>query len=189
MLSRTIGRTFPVAALGLVVASAAWNHWHLESSLLTPGRSWPSPSERHVAIERVLAEIPPAAAVAATSATYPHVASRERAYWFPAVNDAEYVAIDAADSTDPISPKETRARAAALVTDGRYRIADAAPHFEKAAELNPNYRDGLLELASLYEAQKQSAEAIAIYQKFPDNPGAQERLGELLLASGQAARR
>ena len=53
--------------------------------------------------------------------------------------------------------------------------------------MNPNYRDGLLELASLYEAAKQAPEAIAIYQQFPDNPGAQERLGALLLESGQAA--
>jgi len=86
---------------------------------------------------------------------------------------------------DPKSPDAESGLARALAKQDR--IADAAPHFKKAAELNPNYRDGLLELASLYEAQKQSTEAIAIYQQFPDNPGAQERLGELLLASGQAA--
>jgi tetratricopeptide (TPR) repeat protein len=65
------------------------------------------------------------------------------------------------------------------------RLDAAAGHFRKAAELNPNYRDDLLELASLYETAKQPAEAIAIYQQFSDNPGAQERLGELLLESGQ----
>jgi tetratricopeptide (TPR) repeat protein len=86
---------------------------------------------------------------------------------------------------DPKSPDAESGLARSLAKQDR--IVDAAPHFKKAAELNPNYRDGLLELASLYEAQKQSAEAIAIYQQFPDNPGAQERLGELLLASGQAA--
>jgi len=86
---------------------------------------------------------------------------------------------------DPKSPDAESGLARALAKQDR--IADATPHFKKAAELNPNYRDGLLELASLYEAQKQSAEAIAIYQQFPDNPGAQERLGELLLVSGQAA--
>jgi tetratricopeptide (TPR) repeat protein len=67
------------------------------------------------------------------------------------------------------------------------RLADAAPHFQKAAEISPSHRDGLLELAAMYEAQNQPAEAIAIYRQFPDNPGAQERLGELLLASGQPA--
>ena len=34
---------------------------------------------------------------------------------------------------------------------------------------------------------KQPAEAIAIYQQFPDNPGAEERLGALLIESGQSA--
>jgi len=56
-----------------------------------------------------------------------------------------------------------------------------APHFRQAAELDANYRDGLLELADLYEKDKQPAEAIAIYREFPENAAAQGRLGELLL--------
>jgi len=67
------------------------------------------------------------------------------------------------------------------------RLADAAPHFEKAAALDPKFHDDLLELAALYEQQKQPPEAIAIYKQFPENPGAQERLGALLLASDQPA--
>jgi tetratricopeptide (TPR) repeat protein len=86
---------------------------------------------------------------------------------------------------DPKSPDAELGLAHALANEDR--LADAAPHFQNAARMNPNYRDGLLELASLYEAAKQPTEAIAIYQQFPDNPGAQERLGALLLAAGQAA--
>jgi tetratricopeptide (TPR) repeat protein len=86
---------------------------------------------------------------------------------------------------DPQAPDAELGLAHALVK--QERVADAAPHFRSAAAMNPNYRDGLLELASLYEAAKQMSEAIAIYQQFPDNPGAQERLGALLLESGQAA--
>jgi len=85
---------------------------------------------------------------------------------------------------DPKSPDAELGLAHAL--EKQNRLSDAAPHFQKAADANPNYRDDLLELASLYEAQ-QPAEAIAIYQQFPDNPGAQERLGALLLESGKAA--
>ena len=85
---------------------------------------------------------------------------------------------------DPKSPDAELGLAHALAKQDK--LADAAPHFQNAASLNPNYRDGLLELAALYEAAKQAPEAIAIYQKFPDNPGAQERMGALLLASGQA---
>jgi tetratricopeptide (TPR) repeat protein len=65
------------------------------------------------------------------------------------------------------------------------RLAEAAPFFQKAAEADPQYRNDLLELASLYETQKQPDAAIAIYQQFPENPGAQERLGELLMDSGR----
>lgn len=65
------------------------------------------------------------------------------------------------------------------------RLAEAAPHFKKAAELDPHYRDALLELASLYEKQKQPSEAIEIYRQFPENPGAQERVGALLFDAGR----
>jgi tetratricopeptide (TPR) repeat protein len=86
---------------------------------------------------------------------------------------------------DPKSPDAELGLAHALAKQNR--LDAAAAHFQKAAELNPNYRDDLLELASLYENAKQPAEAIAIYQQFPENPGAQERLGSLLLESGQPA--
>ena len=69
--------------------------------------------------------------------------------------------------------------AQALVQEGR--LADAAPYFRHAGEIEPKYRDYLLELASLYEKANQPAEAMAIYREFPDNAAAQARLGELLL--------
>jgi tetratricopeptide (TPR) repeat protein len=67
------------------------------------------------------------------------------------------------------------------------RLADADSHFRRAAELDPGYRDGLLELASLYEAAGQKAEAMALYQQFPENAAARERLGQLLVESGRPA--
>jgi tetratricopeptide (TPR) repeat protein len=67
------------------------------------------------------------------------------------------------------------------------RLADADPHFRRAAELNPAYKDRLLELAGLYEKAGRAAEAIELYQQFPDNVAARERLGRLLLDSGRAA--
>ena len=68
---------------------------------------------------------------------------------------------------------------------GENKLEDAAVHFKKAAELNASYRDDLLELASMYETAKQPEQAMAIYQQFPENPGAQERLGDLLLKAGR----
>jgi tetratricopeptide (TPR) repeat protein len=67
------------------------------------------------------------------------------------------------------------------------RLADAAPHFRAAAQLDPNYRDALLELASLYEKNHQTSEAVAIYQQFPENAGAQEHLGQMMLENKQSA--
>ncbi|MBI3279537.1 MAG: tetratricopeptide repeat protein [Acidobacteria bacterium] len=67
------------------------------------------------------------------------------------------------------------------------KVAEAAPHFHKAVELDPSAQDALLELASLYERHRQGAEAIALYARFPEDAGARERLGELLLESGKAA--
>jgi tetratricopeptide (TPR) repeat protein len=67
------------------------------------------------------------------------------------------------------------------------KLAEAAPHFRQAADLDPSFHDALLNLARLYENAGQPAEAIAIYRQFPGNTGAQERLGALLLESKQYA--
>jgi tetratricopeptide (TPR) repeat protein len=67
------------------------------------------------------------------------------------------------------------------------QLAQAEPHYRKAATIDASYKDAQLELAGLFEDNRQPAEAIAIYRQFPQNPGAQERLGALLLQSGQAA--
>lgn len=88
-------------------------------------------------------------------------------------------------SLNPASAQAESGLAHALSREGR--LSDAEPHFGKAASLDASYRDGLLELGSLYEANRQTAEAIAIYREFPENPGAQERLGNLLAESGRFA--
>src|SRR5260370_6289406 len=61
------------------------------------------------------------------------------------------------------------------------RLPDAAEHFGQAAALDAPYPVSLLDVSSLFEAGKQPAEAIAIYQQFPENTAAQARLGELLI--------
>ncbi len=87
-----------------------------------------------------------------------------------------------------IDPKSAGAEAGlGRVLANQKHLGQAAPHFQKAAALDPAYRDALLELASLYEDAKQPDEAIAIYQQFPENPAAQERLGALLLQTGKGA--
>jgi tetratricopeptide (TPR) repeat protein len=67
------------------------------------------------------------------------------------------------------------------------RPTEGDPHYRKAIAIEGSYKDSLLELAAAYEDRQQGSEAIAIYREFPANPGAQERLGALLLGSGNAA--
>jgi len=61
------------------------------------------------------------------------------------------------------------------------RLPEAVPHFRQAAELDAGYRDALLELAELYEKNKQTAEALAIYREFPGDSAVQEHAAQLLL--------
>ncbi|HYP08689.1 MAG TPA: tetratricopeptide repeat protein [Bryobacteraceae bacterium] len=68
--------------------------------------------------------------------------------------------------------------ARALARTGK--LEEAAPLFEKTGNL--------LELADWYEKANKREEAIAIYRKFPDEPGVRERLGGLLLESGDSAK-
>lgn len=84
---------------------------------------------------------------------------------------------------DPKSANAELGLAHALAQQAK--LADAAPHFRRAGELEPKYREYLLELAEYYEKNHQPADAIAIYKEFPDNPAAQEHLGELLLEGKQ----
>jgi tetratricopeptide (TPR) repeat protein len=94
-------------------------------------------------------------------------------------------AYTAALAIDPKAPAAELGLAHALVK--QEKLDAAAAHYKQAAELNASYRDDLLELASMYEAAQKSDQAMAIYQQFPDNPGAQERLGELLLKADRPA--
>jgi tetratricopeptide (TPR) repeat protein len=67
------------------------------------------------------------------------------------------------------------------------KMADSEPHYRMAVSLDPSYQNSLLDLAVAYEANHQSAAAIAIFREFPTDPAAQERMGALLLESGNSA--
>jgi len=73
----------------------------------------------------------------------------------------------------------------ALARDGHRN--EAGPHYRKAANLDHGYHTYLRELATVYEEHGELPQALDIYREFPDDPGAQERAGVLLLSTGQAA--
>lgn len=91
-------------------------------------------------------------------------------------------AFKAALDADPKSASATVGLARAFAKSGR--LSEAAPLYHKAVELDPGFQDLLLELADLHEKAKQPDEALTIYQKFPQLPGVQERMGSLLLEKG-----
>ena len=64
---------------------------------------------------------------------------------------------------------------------------EAEPHYRKASNLEHAYHTYLLELATLFEEHGELPQALDIYREFPDDPGAQERAGVLLLHTGQSA--
>jgi tetratricopeptide (TPR) repeat protein len=115
---------------------------------------------------------------------------RPRLYWAQALLDSGDAA-KAAEQYQATLDLNAKSAAAELglahALAKQDRLADAVPHFRAAAQLDPNYRDGLLELAGLYEKNRQNAEAIAIYQEFPENASAQEHIGQLLLENKHAA--
>jgi tetratricopeptide (TPR) repeat protein len=85
---------------------------------------------------------------------------------------------------DPKSADAEIGIARALLQQGK--LDEAAPHFAKAGELDPAPSEVELELGLAYEKAGNSDRAVAIFSKFPENPGARERLGELLLEAGKA---
>jgi tetratricopeptide (TPR) repeat protein len=95
-------------------------------------------------------------------------------------------ALTSAIALNPASAAAEVGLAQALAQQTPAQLADAEKHFRKAAAIDPAYKPALLQLGELYEAAKQFPEAIAIYHEFPDNPGAQERMGALLSQSGNA---
>jgi len=86
---------------------------------------------------------------------------------------------------DPQSAAAELGWGRALAHQGQ--LDQAAPHFRLAIQRDPRYHDALLELAALYEQNKQADEAIALYREFPGNPAVEERVGALLVESQKFA--
>lgn len=90
------------------------------------------------------------------------------------------------ESALKIDPKAAAAEAGlAEALLHQSQLQAAAPHFSDAAELDAAFRPRLLELAEAYEKSGNPEKAIEIYKGFPDDAGAQARLGDLLVDSKQ----
>lgn len=107
----------------------------------------------------------------------------------------------ALDETGDSEQAETRYRAAieldpksGAAQDGLARLllkesklSEAADHFRQAVSLDPAYRNELLQLAAAYEKAGMPADAIGLYQQFPENAAAKDRLAHLQVENGNVA--
>jgi len=64
-----------------------------------------APTAHHARLGAILKAIPAAASVSAQDVLVPHLSRRERVHEYPALNDAEYVVLDASSSTYPLVPE------------------------------------------------------------------------------------
>ena len=73
-------------------------------------------------INGALKEIPPDAAVSASGLLLPHLAFREKIYYYPAVNDAEYICANVEGDTWPLSVADYQARMDTITRDPLWEV-------------------------------------------------------------------
>jgi uncharacterized membrane protein len=87
----------------LVLLVAGYHHYQIGISPLSRSFHPPGITSHHRLAKELMAVIPPDAPLSTQSGLYPHLAHREKAYFFPAVNDAEYILLDVTGSSYPIT--------------------------------------------------------------------------------------
>lgn len=90
-----------------------------------------------------------------------------------------------ASAIDPKSAPAVVGLARCLVRLDRFD--EAVEQYRRAASMDPEFADAIFELAAQYEVDRQPRKAIEIYERYPDNAAARERLGELLVQVGEFA--
>jgi uncharacterized membrane protein len=83
---------------------------------------WPAITPHVLLGERMLARIPPDAAVSAQDTLDPHLSDRAAIYLFPDTQDADYVALDASASPIPASPASLQRTVEAMLRSRRWDV-------------------------------------------------------------------
>jgi uncharacterized membrane protein len=110
---------------GLVLLIAGVHHYQIGISPLSQSYHRPEITPHQRLAKEFVALIPPDAPVSAGSGLYPHLAHREKAYFFPAVNDAEYILLDVTGSPYPITLPEVYETAQRLLVSGEFGVLAA----------------------------------------------------------------
>jgi uncharacterized membrane protein len=110
---------------GLVLAASLF--YQAQYGYLPGGgqfRGWEEITEHHRRLDRLLAQIPPQAAVSAHDRLDPHVSQRESLYIFDRIEDADHIVLDVTEDSWPLHPVALRHRVLDLLV-GDFAIVDA----------------------------------------------------------------
>jgi hypothetical protein len=120
-------RPYAATLIGLMLLAAAlvWQLFYGFSPLALNPPGWDITPHDRLA-QRFIAQIPPAAPIAAQGKLYPHLSNRRIAYQLPDVNQADYVFFDVTTGTWPVHPNDIWALAQDLLRSGEYGVRDAA---------------------------------------------------------------
>ncbi len=116
-------RTDVLLALALIGLSMAVIESRQEG-ILPPAKrfAWPSGEVRADRLAPLQEQIPADAVVSAQSNVFPHLSRREKIYVFPTIDDAEYVLLDVAGTSDPLQIDELYDAANALLHNPRFAL-------------------------------------------------------------------
>jgi hypothetical protein len=112
-----------LAALVLLISGA--HHYQIGISPLSQSFHPPRMTAHHRLAREFMALIPPDAPLSTQSGLYPHLAHREKAYFFPAINDAEYVFLDVTGSSYPITTVEVYETVQRLLSSREFGVLAA----------------------------------------------------------------
>ena len=108
-----------------MIAAAGFHHYRIGVSPLARTFYPPRVTEHHRLGREIIGRIPRDASVSAQSNLYPHLSHRREAYFFPAINGADYVLLDVTGSTYPITPRGLYLSARQLLRSGEFRVMAA----------------------------------------------------------------
>jgi uncharacterized membrane protein len=132
--SRRLTVSFQSAALVIALVTLGGAAWQAYAhGILPPARrftaAWAAPNGRLETLRPLLARIPPDARLSVQSNIFPHVSQRERVYVFPAIEDAQFVLVDVAGTSDPLYLDELFSEVNALQRNSHFQLLDGADGF------------------------------------------------------------
>jgi hypothetical protein len=104
---------------------SGYHHYQVGISPLARNYRPPQITAHHRLAQEFMALIPPDAPLSTQSGLYPHLAHREKAYFFPAVNDAKYILLDVTGTSYPIGVSQVYDEVQELLRSSEFGVLAA----------------------------------------------------------------